>query len=222
MLRQLRPSLMLVLTLGVLTGLVFPLVITGLARLLFPWQAEGSLLTRDGTVLGSALIGQRFSAPGYFHPRPSAAGSGYDATSSGGTNLGPTSAKLVNGVHRKLRNGEDDPGNFPGIRDLAAAYREENGLAPGAPVPPDAVTRSASGLDPDVTPANAALQAPRVARARGLSAEQVRNLVAANTEARPLGLLGEPRVNVLRLNLALDRLRPAPAPPVSSRPGGRG
>jgi len=191
----------------VLCGVVFPLVITGIAQLGFRRQANGSLIERDGRIVGSHLIGQGFSGPGYFHPRPSAAGGGYDAAASGGTNLGPTSDKLINGIHKKLPNGQDDPGNFDGIRDLAAAYRQENGLPAGTALPADAVTRSASGLDPDISPANAELQVGRVAQARGLPADAVRRLVLAHTAGRTLGVLGEPRVNVLELNLALDRLR---------------
>jgi K+-transporting ATPase ATPase C chain len=191
MLRQLRPALVSVLVLTALFGIVFPLAITGLAQAIFPHQAGGSLVAVGGRVVGSELIGQGFAAPGYFHPRPSAAGSGYDAAASAGTNLGPTSQKLVSG-----------------IRDLAIAYRQENGLPEGTPLPADAVTRSGSGLDPHVSPANAALQVPRVARARGMSQAAVRALVAQNTEGRQFGLLGEPRVNVLRLNLALDRAAP--------------
>jgi K+-transporting ATPase ATPase C chain len=160
--------------------------------------------------VGSDLIGQGFSAAAYFHPRPSAAGAGYDASASGGTNLGPTSAKLIHGIHRTLASGGDDPGNFDGIGDLAAAYRERNGLAAGAPVPADAVTRSGSGLDPHISPANAELQVARVAKARGLPEESVRRLVARNTRGRQLGFLGEPRVNVLLLNLALDGETGAP------------
>src|SRR5262249_45580455 len=133
---------------------------------------------------------------------------GYDAANSGGTNLGPTSDKLINGIHKKLPDGKDDPGNFDGIKDLASAYRKENGLADNAPVPADAVTRSASGLDPDISPANADLQVKRVAQARGLSEEKVRSLVAENTHGRQLGFLGEPRVNVLLLNMALDTAAP--------------
>ena len=204
MLRQLKPAVLSVLVFTVLCGFLFPAAITGLAQALFPHQANGSLIARDGRIVGSALIGQGFSAPGYFHPRPSAAGAGYDGGASSGTNLGPTSARLVNGIHRKLASGADDPGNFDGIRDLAAAYRRENGLAEGAPVPPDAVTRSASGLDPEISPANAALQAARVAKARGVTEEAVRQLIRKHTRGRQFGLLGEPRVNVLELNLALD------------------
>ena len=204
MLRQLRPALVSVVTLTVLCGFVFPLAITGIAQLGFHHQANGSLIVRDGRIVGSRLIGQGFSGPRYFHPRPSAAGGGYEPTASAGTNLGPTSDKLVNGIHRKLANGQDDPGDFDGIRDLARAYRQENGLPADAPLPADAVTRSGSGLDPDISPANAALQVARVARARGLPVEVVRSLVLKRTEERTLGVLGEPRVNVLELNLALD------------------
>ena len=204
MLQHLKTSILIVVALAVLTGFVFPMVITGVAQVAFPRQAGGSLLSRDGKVIGSDLIGQSFTSPRYFHPRPSAAGSGYDASSSGGTNLGPTSDKLVNGVHKKLPNGKDDPGNFDGIKDLAAAYRQENGLPAAAPLPADAVTRSASGLDPHISPANAALQMPRVVKARGLSEETVRQLIAENTKGRSAGFVGEPRVNVLGLNLALD------------------
>ena len=208
MFRQLRPAITSVLATMVLLGVVFPLALTVVARLAFPRQAAGSLIERDGKVVGSALIGQSFTTARYFHPRPSAAGAGYDASASGGTNLGPTSDKLIHGIHRKLPNGQDDPGNFDGIADLAAAYRSENGLGVDAPVPADAVTRSASGLDPDISPMNAALQAARVARARGLPIEVVHHLIAAHTQARQLGFLGERRVNALLLNLALDNLAP--------------
>jgi K+-transporting ATPase ATPase C chain len=210
MLRQLRPAIVSVLTFTLALGLVFPSAFTALARLMFPYQAAGSLLTRQGHVVGSRLIGQSFTSPRYFHPRPSAAGAGYDASYSAGTNLGPTSDKLLNGIHKKLPNGQDDPGNFDGIRDLAAAYRSENGLPSGTPLPADAVTRSASGLDPEISPANAELQVARVAAARGLEPGTVRRMVASHTQARQLGLLGEPRVNVLELNLALDALQNAP------------
>jgi len=179
----------MVLVLTVLLGIVYPLVMTGLSQVLFPNQANGSLL-RDssGNVVGSALLGQNFSSPQYFHPRPSAAGTdGYDATSSGGSNLGPTNQKLLDAA-----------------QDRATAYRTENGLAADALVPIDAVTASASGLDPDISPANALLQASRVAKSRNLSEDQVRSLVNQYTEGRTLWVLGEPRVNVLKLNLALD------------------
>lgn len=204
---------MAVLAFSVLCGLVFPAVVTGLARALFPDQAAGGpVRAPDGRLVGSALIGQAFTAPGYFHGRPSAAGAGYDGTASGGTNLGPTSRKLILGSHAATADGRPDPADFAGVADLAAAYRAENGLPAGAPVPPDAVTRSASGLDPHITPANAALQAPRVARARGVAESVVLAAVARHTRGRQYGLLGEPRVEVLALNLELDRLAPlAPA-----------
>lgn len=189
MFRQIRTAVFAVLVFTVLCGIVFPAVVTGLGQALFPQQANGSLIRRNGRVIGSALIGQSFSGPGYFHGRPSAAGLGYDAGASGGTNLGPTSRKLIDSV-----------------ADLAAAYRHANGLAAGTPVPPDAVTRSASGLDPHITPANAALQAARVACERGVSVESVLQALHRHTEGRQLGLLGEPRVDVLALNLELDRL----------------
>jgi K+-transporting ATPase ATPase C chain len=205
MLRQLKPAILSVLVLTALSGVLFPAVITAIAQAIFHHQANGSLLKQDGRIVGSELIGQGFSAPKYFHSRPSAAGAGYDGSASSGTNLGPTSDKLIHGIHRKLADGTDDPGNFDGIRDLAAAYRLENGLAENAPVPADAVTRSASGLDPHISPANAALQAARVARTRGVPVEAVRRLIRENTQGRQFGFLGEPRVNVLKLNLALDR-----------------
>jgi potassium-transporting ATPase KdpC subunit len=180
-----------VLLLTLLTGVVFPSLLAILALAIFPRQARGSLLERDGVVVGSTLIGQPFAGPKYFHPRPSAAGAGYDATASGGTNLGPANAKLRDGV-----------------RQLAEAYRRENGLAADAVLPMDAVTRSGSGLDPHISPANAALQVSRVARVRHLEEETVRALVAENTEAPTLGLLGASRVAVLPLNMALDRAAP--------------
>jgi potassium-transporting ATPase KdpC subunit len=204
--RHVFPAVALVLVFTVLTGVLFPLTVTGLARVLFPAQAAGSLVARGGVVVGSRLLGQRFTGSGYFHPRPSAAGAGYDAAASGGTNLGPTSSKLVLGVHHRLPDGKDDPSNFDGIADLAAAYRLENSLPAGQELPADAVTRSASGLDPHISPANARLQVGRVARARGLAAPEVARLVERHVEPRTLGFLGEPRVNVLELNLELDGL----------------
>ncbi len=191
---QLRPAILSVLALTLMTGCVFPVLLYAIARPLFPRQADGSLVTRGGVVIGSKLIGQEFKRPEYFHSRPSAAGGGYDATASGGTNLGPNNPKLKNGA-----------ADFAGIRQLAEEYRESNGLAPDAPIPIDAVTRSASGLDPDITPENAELQIPRVAKARGVSEEAVRRLVAAHTEQQQFGFLGNPRVPVLELNLALDQ-----------------
>lgn len=192
---QWKPAILSVLVLALLSSCVFPLLLFAIARPLFPRQIQGSLVTRGGVVAGSKLIGQSFTRPEYFQCRPSAAGSGYDATASGGTNLGPNNPKLTNGAT-----------DFSGIRQLAEEYRKRNGLAPDVLVPIDAVTRSGSGLDPHITPANAALQVRRVARARGFSEETVRRLVAEYTEGPQLGLLGNSRVWVLELNVALDRL----------------
>ena len=202
---QLRPAVVSVLLFTLLTGLLFPAVVTVLAKVAFPSQAEGSLIRRDGKVIGSSLIGQSFSAPKYFHPRSSAAGSGYDGAASGGTNLGPTSKKFLQGIEDDPKTEADE--SFAGIQQLAAAYRKENSLPASTSLPGDAVTRSASGLDPHISPPNALLQAGRVARARGIAEEKVRQMIAQNTEAPQLGVLGEARVNVLRLNLALDAAR---------------
>jgi K+-transporting ATPase ATPase C chain len=202
---QIRPAILSVLVLTLLTGCGFPLLLAAIGRPLFPRQSSGSLLTRGGVVIGSELIGQEFSRPEYFQSRPSAAGSGYDGTSSGGTNLGPNNPRLKNGA-----------ADFAGIRQLAEEYRKRNGLAPDTTVPIDAVTRSASGLDPDISPDNAALQIPRVARARGVSEEAVRRLVANHTKGPQLGFLGYARVPVLELNLALDQL-PGQAAPSAPR-----
>jgi K+-transporting ATPase ATPase C chain len=184
---QLRPAIVLTAVLMLLTGLAYPGLVTAVGQLLFPQQAKGSFVEVDGRVVGSALIAQSFTAPHYFHPRPSAAGSGYDATASGGTNKGPTDRKLADTL-------------------IAGAVAEAGSLdgVPAGSVPADRATRSASGLDPHISPANAEQQIVRVAAARGLTPEQVRALVRAHTEGRQLGFLGEPRVNVLRLNLALD------------------
>lgn len=199
-----RPALALTVFFIALTGLAFPGFVWAVGRLAFPEQAAGSFVRdANGRVVGSKLLGQSFTKPEYFQPRPSAAGAGYDAASSSGTNLGPTSKKLIYGL-------ADDPSTrdvdetYSGFGDLAKAYREENGLAPNALVPADAATRSASGLDPDISPANAELQVARVAGARGLSREQVRKVVADATSGRLFGVVGEPRVNVLMANLALD------------------
>ena len=204
--KQLRSAIGLTACSIALTGGLFPVVVWGLSQLLFPFQANGSLVRRaDGTVIGSAILGQSFQKPEYFHPRPSAAGNGYDASNSSGTNLGPTSQKLIEGL-------PDDPAtkdvdeSFVGLRGLAEQYRKENNLASDAVLPSDAVTRSASGLDPDISPMNAALQISRVAGARGISAESVRSIVVKSTKERFLGIFGEPRVNVLQLNVELDRL----------------
>ncbi|RYZ10280.1 MAG: K(+)-transporting ATPase subunit C [Myxococcales bacterium] len=202
-----RAALVLTLLFVAVTGLAFPAVVWAVGRVAFPEQAAGSLLRdADGRVVGSKLLGQNFSRPEYFHPRPSAAGAGYDAASSGGTNLGPTSDKLVHGILDDPRTKDVDE-SFLGFGDVAKRYREENGLAADAWIPADAATRSASGLDPDISPGNAELQLARVAKARGLDAGHVRRLVAAHTGERWLGLVGEPRVNVLELNLALDRAK---------------
>src|SRR5215216_3624149 len=198
-LKQIYPAVAMTIVLTVLLGVVYPLVVTGLAQVLFKEKAMGSLIERDGKVIGSRIIGQPFSGPGYFHPRPSAAGSGYDATSSAGTNLGPTSQKLFE----------------TNVKPVADRLREEN---PGTPIPTDLVTASASGLDPHISPAAAEFQIPRVARERGMSAGEVRGLVQEHTEGRQFAVLGEPRVNVLELNLALDAKRPMTAATVKASP----
>jgi K+-transporting ATPase ATPase C chain len=188
---QLRPLLVGLLLLTFLAGVAFPAVLFCLARPLFRHEANGSLLMQDNVIVGSELIGQNFSSPGYFHPRPSAAGSGYDPLASGGSNLGPANPKLCENV-----------------RAMAEAYRLTNGLRPDALIPIDAVTTSGSGLDPHISKENAACQLPRVARERGMDIAQVRELVDEHTRGRQLGFLGEPRVAVLALNLALDRAAP--------------
>jgi len=189
--RQLRPAIVALVVLTLITGGLYPALVYAVGQGLFPAQANGSLATRGGVVVGSRLIGQPFAGPRYFQPRPSAAGNGYDATQSGGTNLAPGNPKLLGAVLA-----------------AAAAYRKANGLAAGAPVPIDAVTNSGSGLDPDISPENAALQVARVATARGVSEASLRALVVAHTYGRDLGLLGQPRVSVLELNLALDATAP--------------
>ncbi len=205
-LAHLRISLTAMVLLAIIVCGAYPAVVWGIAQVAFPARANGSLVTKpDGTVVGSSLMGQPFGDPRYFHPRPSAAGNGYDPTSTGGTNLGPTSDKLINGVHKKTADGKDDPNNADGVKDLVAAYRTENSLDAHAPVPIDAVTRSASGVDPDISIANADIQAARVAKARGMSVEAVLQVVGAGAEGPLLGFIGVRRVNVLRLNLALDQ-----------------
>lgn len=191
-LAELRRSVLAVALLAVILCGLYPLVTWLLAQGLFPGRANGSLIVRDGAVVGSALIGQRFSSPAYFHPRPSAAGAGYDASRSGASNLGPLSKELVETVRRRIDE-----------------YRAENGLPAGSPVPADAVLASASGLDPHISVENARLQARRVAKAWGLEETAVREVIQAATEGRTLGILGEPRVNVVRLNLAIDGVRDA-------------
>jgi K+-transporting ATPase ATPase C chain len=214
--QQLGPAFRGLFALTFLAGVIFPLALAALACPLFPRQSRGSLIVRD-TVIGSELIGQGFTRPEYFHPRPSATGRGYDASSSGGTNLAPTRPRLRDGA-------KDDPvtpgvdESFAGVLELVEGYRIQNGLPPGTPVPADAVTRSASGLDSHISPANAALQVPRVARARGLGEEAVRRLVAEHTLGRQFGILGEPRVAVLPLNLALDRTSGTSTPASASAP----
>jgi potassium-transporting ATPase KdpC subunit len=198
MLREIRPAIVVLIALTLITGLVYPLVMTGIAQVAFPHQANGSMIERDGKVVGSALIGQDFESDKYFHGRPSATTAPdpkdptktvpapYNAANSGGSNLGPSNKALVDRVKGDL-----------------AKLQKEN---PGTPVPADLVTTSASGLDPDISPEAALFQVPRVAKARNLPEDRIRQLVADNTEGRLFGLLGEPRVNVLKLNLALDHL----------------
>jgi K+-transporting ATPase ATPase C chain len=206
MLAQLRTAVVMIIVLTVLSGLAYPLAMTGLAQVIFPHQADGSLIERDGRVIGSALLGQSFvdldtgrTLPGYFRGRPSAAGSLADGTIvSSGSNLGPTNQALVDRVEADV-----------------AVVRKENNLPAAALVPVDLVTASASGVDPHISPAAAQLQVARVARERGLSEEQVRDLVKASTEGRTLGFMGESRVQVLKLNLALDSLVPLLATPAS-------
>jgi K+-transporting ATPase ATPase C chain len=243
MLKELGPGLRLTIIFTVLTGLVYPVVMTGLSETIFPRQAKGSLVTVNGKVVGSSLIGQPFTKPEYFHPRPSAAGSGYDASQSGAWNLGPTSAKLIHGT-TKMDDKKNEVVDFDGIDDRIVHYCIDNGIpyessvpldqfkdshgdlddvklikafnddkaplvfTPKAPIPQDAVTGSASGLDPHISPANAELQAVRVAKARGVSPDQVKQLIPQFTNAPDWGFLGEPRVDVLLLNVALDQHLP--------------
>jgi K+-transporting ATPase ATPase C chain len=190
--RALIVSIKMVIVLTVLTGFIYPLAVTGLAMVVFPHQAQGSLVTRDGKVVGSELIGQTFAAPNYFHSRPSAAGDkGYDASNSGGSNLGPTNKTLISAVQQRVKDTvEANPGTT------------------ADQIPIDLVTTSGSGLDPEISPAAADFQVARIAKARGIGEEEVRLLVSQNTRGRYLGLLGESGVNVLMLNLALDRLSP--------------
>jgi K+-transporting ATPase ATPase C chain len=216
--KQLIISIRITIILLVIVSGIYPLVVWGISQVVFPSQANGSLVKNAcGQTVGSELLAQGFTRPEYFYPRPSAAGNGYDPTASGGTNLGPTSDKLINGVHKpNLKNGQPDPSDFDGVKDLAADYRKENNLPPNTPVPVDAVTRSGSGLDPDISVANADIQAARVATTRGVPVDTVMKLVQQNTTGRALGFLGEPAVNVLMLNLALDKEAPMPAKPANA------
>jgi len=182
--KQLLVAVLFTLVTTVIFGIVYPLVVAGIARMAFPEQADGSLIVKNGQVVGSRLIGQAFTGDKYFHSRPSAAGAGYDPLASGGSNLGPTNRALVSRV-----------------QDDVAKLQQER---PGVPVPTDLVTTSGSGLDPDISPANAEFQLPRVAKARGMSEEALRQILQRHTQGRQYGIFGEPRVNVLELNLDLD------------------
>ena len=240
---QLLPGLRIKIFLTVLLGVIYPLVMTGISQLIFPHQANGSLIKTGEKVIGSEIIGQNFTKPEYFHPRPSSAGSGYDGTSSGGSQLGPTSAKLLHGatkmddkknevvdfdgislrlVHYCVENDipfessapldqfKDASGNLDDVKLIKAFSNDKEPLVftPKKSIPADAVTGSASGLDPHISPANAQIQVARVAKARGISGEQVNQILAQFTESPGLGVLGEPRVNVLKLNLELDQKYP--------------
>ena len=243
MIKELGPGFRLMLAFTVLTGLLYPAIMTGVSQLIFPTRANGSLLTVNGKVVGSSLIGQNFSKPEYFHPRPSAAGSGYDATASGGTNLGPTSAKLIRGttqtdaknketvsfdgislriVHYCLENDIPYESSIPidqfknaqGELDdvkLVKAFNDHNDplvFTAKASIPADAVTASASGLDPHISPANAEAQAARIAKARQVDVDDVKQVITETTEQADLGFLGEPRVSVLKLNIVMDQRFP--------------
>jgi potassium-transporting ATPase KdpC subunit len=244
MIKELAPGFRLMIALTLLTGIAYPVVMTGISKALFASQADGSLVTQNGKVVGSALIGQSFTQPEYFHPRPSSAGSGYDATASSGSNLGPTSAKLLHGTTKTDDKGKEIV-DFDGIEDRIVHYSVDNDIpftssipltqfqdaqgdlddvklikafndtqvplvfAPKTQIPADAVTGSASGLDPHISPANADLQVARVAKARGASPEQIRSLIAKVTDKPALGFIGEPRVNVFLLNVSLDQNFPA-------------
>jgi K+-transporting ATPase ATPase C chain len=197
--KQLRPAIVLTLVLCVITGVIYPGIVTGLAQILYSRQANGSLVTVNGHVVGSELIGQAFTQPRYFHPRPSAAGNGYDPTASGGTNKGPTDVKLADTL----------------IAQAVDSAVKNDGAVKGR-IPSDMVTSSASGLDPHISPANAYLQVPRVARARRVDSAAVRGLLDRHVEGRQFGFFGEPRVNVLLLNIALDSAFGSKAAPAAA------
>jgi K+-transporting ATPase ATPase C chain len=239
MLKELKLGFMMLVVLTVLTGLIYPAFVTVVAQVAFRDQANGSLIVSNGKVIGSRLLGQNFTRPQYFHPRPSAAGAGYDPTATAGSNLGPTSAKFFNGTTKQDERG-NETADFPGIKARIVHYCLENEIAyessvpldpfkdaqgrlddvklikafndeksplvfkPTTPIPSDAVTASASGLDPHISPANALAQVTRIAKARGVSADQLQTLIAQHTDGRTFGFLGEPAVNVLELNLAMD------------------
>jgi K+-transporting ATPase ATPase C chain len=243
MLKELKPGFILMAVMTVMLGLIYPAVITVIAHVVFPDKAAGSLIVRNGEVIGSRLLGQSFARAEYFHPRPSSAGSGYDASASAGSNLGPTSAKLLNGaiatddkgtesvtfdgikvriVHYCVENSiayqsstpldafKDGQGNLDDVK-LVKAFSDDKAplvFTPLSRIPADAVTGSASGLDPDISPANAEIQAARVAMARGVPVDGIRALIGQHTVGRAFGLLGEPHVNVLELNLAIDEASP--------------
>jgi K+-transporting ATPase ATPase C chain len=240
MIKELGPGLRLMIALTILTGLIYPAAMTGIAEVLLPKHANGSLVTQNGKIVGSSLIGQSFTKPEYFHPRPSSAGNGYDATASSGSNLGPTSAKLLHGTTKTDDKGKEIV-DFDGIENRIVHYCVDNDIpfsssvpldqfkdaqgnlddvklikafndaktplvfTPKEEIPADAVTGSASGLDPHISPANADLQAARVAKARGTTPDQVRTLIARATDKPALGFIGEPGVNVLMLNVSLDQ-----------------
>jgi K+-transporting ATPase ATPase C chain len=243
MLKELGPGFRLMLAFTILTGLLYPAVMTGVSEVIFPKKANGSLVTVNGKVVGSSLIGQSFTKPEYFHPRPSAAGNGYDATASGGSNLGPTSAKLIRGtiktddkknevvdfdgislriVHYCVENNipyessvpldqfKDSKGELDDVK-LIKAFNDDKAplrFTPKVPIPSDAVTASASGLDPHISPANADIQVARIAKARGVAVDKVKALVPQFNDRADLGFLGEPGVNVLMLNIELDKQLP--------------
>jgi potassium-transporting ATPase KdpC subunit len=237
---QILPGLRIKILMTVVLGIIYPLAMTGISQAIFPHQANGSLIEKNGQVIGSEIIGQNFSKPEYFHPRSSQAGNGYDAANSGGSQLGPTSAKLIKGTTKMDEKGKEVV-DFDGVSLRIVHYCVENSIpyessvpldqfkdasgdlddvklikafnddkaplvfTPKAPIPADAVTGSASGLDPDISPDDAAIQARRVAKARGIPVDQMQQLIAQYTQGPDLGFLGEPRVNVLKLNLALDQ-----------------